>query len=84
MPTLKVWRGRRTARKFWSAQTKINSITAEQMEFVEIAVADKKLRILPSRDFYLIGNFCWFKDGSGLFIQRTGRIKFAGANLALQ
>ena len=35
------------------------------MEFVEIAVADKKLRILPSRDFYLIGNFCWFKDGSG-------------------
>ena len=37
----------------------------DQMKLVEISVADKKLKILPSRDFYSVGNFCRFKDGSG-------------------
>ncbi len=37
----------------------------EAVEIAEISVPDKKLKILPSRDFYNASNFCWFKDGSG-------------------
>ncbi|MDQ2747911.1 MAG: protein kinase [Acidobacteriota bacterium] len=37
----------------------------ETVKLAEISVADKKLKILPSRDFYDASNFRWFKDGSG-------------------
>ena len=37
----------------------------DQTKIAEVSVADKKLKILPTRDFYSVGNFCQFKDGSG-------------------
>lgn len=36
-----------------------------EMKVAEISVAEKKLRIFPTREFVSVGSFCWFKDGSG-------------------
>lgn len=36
-----------------------------ETKIAEISVAEKNLKILPSKDFYMAENFCWFKDGSG-------------------
>ena len=52
------------ARILLGASKNQNSYT-EGMKLAEISVADKKLKVLPSRDFNDVGNFCWFKDASG-------------------
>ncbi len=45
-----------------------------ETKIAEISVADKSLKILPSKDFYTAENFCWFKDGSGfLFTAQESR-----------
>lgn len=45
-----------------------------ETKIAEVSVADKTLKILPSKDFYTAENFCWFKDGSGfLFTAQESR-----------
>jgi eukaryotic-like serine/threonine-protein kinase len=43
--------------------------TVEKVEIGEINLAEKKLKIFGTRQWYSVFNFCWFKDASGfLFI----------------
>ncbi|MEO6587982.1 MAG: protein kinase [Pyrinomonadaceae bacterium] len=45
-----------------------------ETKIVEISVDEKTLNVLPSKVFYAVDNFCWFKDGSGfLFTAQESR-----------